>query len=62
MKEIYKYLDIELEDGETAVGGIGFVGETVRDFLDEEEDIEHLTLKKLNEALIMCGIKPLEER
>lgn len=62
MKEIEKYLDYELEDGETAVGGIGFIGETVRDFLEVDEgEIEDITLEQLNEALIMCGIKPIKE-
>lgn len=54
-------LDWELEDDDTPHGGVAFMGETVRDFLEEAEGCgeEIRTIKELNEALIECGIRTI---
>ena len=55
-------LDIELDDDETATGGIAFAGETVRDFLDESKLAKDEPISALDEALKECGIEPLNLR
>ena len=54
-------MDVELEDDETATGGVSFAGETVKDFIEEVEDDETkiTTIDELNKALKQCGIKPV---
>lgn len=60
MKDLTYILDIELEDDDTEYGGIAFLGETVRDFLDafDDEDRPH-DIDELNKTLVECGIKPI---
>lgn len=60
-KQLKDRLDIVLEDDDSLYGGTMFRGETVRDFLytiDRDEEIA--TLDELNEALRVCGIKPVK--
>lgn len=54
-------LDWELEDDDTPYGGVAFMGETVRDFIEEAEGYgeEIRTIKDLNNALIECGIRTI---
>lgn len=52
-------MDVVLEDDENAEGGVLFLGETVRDFIDSVWPVEFKTMEELNEALVICGIKPL---
>lgn len=51
-------LDYVLEDDYTETGGIAFMGETVRDFI-EDSDPEKMSLEELNRDLVACGIKPM---
>lgn len=53
------FLDIELKDDETDFGGISFIGETLRNFLDEVDLPYTSSLKDVNQALIECGIKQI---
>lgn len=54
-------LRMMLEDDSTPTGGISFVGETVEDFIKEDEELLHSCMKvsELNRYLIDCGIKPI---
>ena len=60
--ELGDVLDQELEDDDTSEGGIDFPGETVRDFIaslgDDASGI--LTVDDLNDALVDCGILPVQ--
>lgn len=54
---------IELHDGKGSTGGIAFIGETLNDFLTEQEqwgnDGYSLNAAEINKALKQCGIKGL---
>lgn len=54
---------IELHDGKGDTGGIAFIGETLDDFLTEQEqwgnDGYSLNAAEINKALKQCGIKAL---
>lgn len=50
-----KYLDIELQDDDSEWGGVSFIGETVRDFL-ESIDAKPKSLVELNKLLRDAGI------
>lgn len=57
-----KYFKIELEDDKTITGGISFVGETVKDFLESTgTDYDINTLDDLNNMLKECGIRQIKE-
>lgn len=58
-KELVNYLDRELEDDSSDVGGVSFAGETVMDFLQKCDDSVVTDLETLNIALEACGIKPV---
>lgn len=52
-------LDTVLEDDNSVpYGGTAFKGETLRDFI-EENDLEDYSFDKINHELISCGIKPI---
>lgn len=55
-------LNTVLEDDDTPVGGISYMGETVQNFVVESGDLLHSRLKvsELNQHLIECGIKPIK--
>lgn len=63
LKPIYanEILDYILEDDSTSEwGGTAFIGETVRDFLEDyTEEPEQLTVNALNTLLEECGIKKI---
>ena len=63
LKPIYanEILDYILEDDSTGEwGGVAFIGETVRDFLEDyTEEPEQLTVNALNTLLEECGIKKI---
>ena len=56
-----KILATELEDNGSPYGGIGFVGETVADFLESIGLEDDITLAELNGHLATCGIKTIKE-
>ena len=56
------YLDCVLEDDTTPYGGVGFAGETLRDFLQEAELSEDAPMKNVNAYLHQCGIKPIKTK
>lgn len=56
---IKNYLHIELTDDNTTKGGISFVGETVKDFLQDTDLKSSDSLEKLNKELVACGIEPI---
>lgn len=58
-KQRKELLDIELQDDTTAYGGISFVGETLRDFLDSVGLSHDLSIEDINLALKSCGIKEI---
>ena len=60
MELIIEYLVYELEDDNTEYGGIDFIGETVRDFLEYAELSIFDTVEDLNIILKECGIKPIK--
>lgn len=54
------YSQILLEDDDTSTGGVTFQGETLEDFLEELNYCQTIrTIKDVNNALIECGIKPI---
>lgn len=57
--DVLPYLAKELVDDDTETGGTAFEGETVLDYLLEMGTPEPVNLKKLNESLIECGIRPI---
>lgn len=59
MKKIKEVLNVILEDDDSLEGGISFVGETVKDFINEVEIDENDDISVLNEHLKECGIKPI---
>lgn len=50
-----------LEDDDSPYGGVDYVGETVREFVEGIGE-NMMTLKELNTALVECGIKEITER
>lgn len=58
-----KLKDYLLEDDETAYGGTDFEGETLGDFCESIGlNLEITSLKRVNESLIECGVKPIPEK
>ena len=54
-----KLWDYVLEDDDTPVGGVSYVGETLRDFMISVGLDENSSLEKINKTLTRCGIKPI---
>lgn len=50
-----------LEDDDSPYGGVDYVGETVREFVESSSE-NMMTLDELNAALVECGIKEITER
>lgn len=50
-------LDYELKDNSSYYGGVSYMGETVKDFLDETGLPYDITIDELNNALDECGIE-----
>lgn len=50
---------ITLRDDATETGGISYIGETLDNFMAEAEVPFGSSLKRVNEALVECGIEPL---
>ena len=59
MKKAKDFLDYILEDDETEFGGVAFVGETLKDFIEEVGLSMDNDIKSINVALKQCGIKPI---
>lgn len=60
MERVKDYLDYELYDDETESGGISFIGETLKDFIEEAGMSENTSIKHINDILKQCGIKPIK--
>lgn len=60
-RKIRDYLNYELEDDDTEVGGVSFNGETVEDFIGDTDLKPDDDLDTLNKALVSCGIRPVNE-
>ena len=62
MLKIKDVLDIELRDDNTETGGVAFLGETVADFIDNEDVIlnEEDSVSELNKMLVECGIEEIK--
>lgn len=62
MKKIKDILDIELRDDNTKNGGVAFLGETVADFIDDDDIIlnEEDSVSELNKILVECGIEEIK--
>ena len=61
---LIKYvLNQKLEDGSSLFGGVSYHGETVADFINDEDVSlnENDDISKLNEILVECGIKEIDE-
>lgn len=58
IKEKYgeNWKDVPLYDNESPFGGIAFAGETLGDFIEDEEITEQTSLEEINEILRECGI------
>ena len=54
-----EYLDVLLKDDKTETGGMSFMGETLKDFLDELEMDYNTPINEVNKALVDCGIEPI---
>lgn len=54
------FLDIELEDDGKETGGISFIGETLRDFLDDAGMSYDTPMDVVNKELDECGIEPIQ--
>lgn len=61
MNKAIDFLDVILKDDQTETGGVAFVGETLKDFIDSVMLKLNYTssLEKVNAALLECGIKPI---
>lgn len=57
--EIKKYLDYELQDDETEIGGVSFQGETLENFLSEVGTLSNYEMAHINDILVECGIKKI---
>lgn len=63
-----QFLNIKLSDDNNSIGGIGWVGYTLDDYLNDTELIHSFNLnqitnqeiKKINNNLVESGIKPIE--
>ena len=55
-------LQTVLEDDSSPTGGISFAGETLEDFIKEDEKLlySYMKVSELNKYLIECGIKPIK--
>ena len=53
------YLNSILADDRTDKGGISFIGETLNDFLEENQMDRETPMEVVNKALVDCGIKPI---
>ena len=53
------YLDVVLKDDKTETGGTSFMGETLKDFLDELEIDYNTPIGDVNKTLVDCGIQPI---
>ena len=51
--------EIVLEDDDTPAGGVAFKGETLEDFIEEDDNLDGKDLEVINSALKECGIKPV---
>ena len=60
MKKAKDFLDYELQDDKTEFGGVAFVGETLKDFIEEVGLSIDNDIKSINVALKECGIKPID--
>lgn len=54
------YLEYHLEDGVTSTGGISYMGETLLDFILENNISVSANMRVVNQALIDNGIKPIK--
>ena len=54
------YLEYQLEDGVTSTGGISYMGETLLDFILENNISVSANMRVVNQALIDNGIKPIK--
>lgn len=69
METARKYLKTELKDGNykdlegnTDWGGISFRGETLKDFIDEDPELNYdSSLYKVNQILRQCNIKKIKK-
>jgi len=55
-----KYLNVALEDDDTPYGGIGFIGETLKDFLLGIGQPLDSPMYKVNKWLKDCGLMPIK--
>lgn len=55
-----KYLNVALKDDDTPYGGIGFMGETLKDFLLEIGAPLDSPMDKVNIWLKDCGLMPIK--
>lgn len=55
-----KYLNVELEDDDTLYGGIGFMGETLKDFLLGIGAPLDSPMYKVNKMLKDCGLMSIK--
>ncbi len=55
------YLAQELEDDNTPTGGVGFLGETLADFIEEANLSPDISVSEVNKVLSECGIRPIKE-
>lgn len=55
-----QFADIALKDDSTPYGGISFIGETLKDFMDEINEPMTSPMDKVNEWLKECGICEIE--
>ena len=55
-----KYLNVELDDDDTLYGGIGFMWETLKDFLLEIGAPLDSPMDKVNNWLKECGLMPIK--
>ena len=53
-----KIHNIVLEDDDSPYGGTAFTGETVGDFLEDNDEFD--SIEELNDVLMECGIKPIK--
>lgn len=55
-----QFADVVLKDDSTPYGGISFIGETLKDFMDEINEPLATPMNKVNEWLNECGICKIE--
>lgn len=54
-----EFAEIKLEDNEKPTGGISYQGETLAEFLEEIGMSVYNSLREINRALHICGIKKI---